>query len=210
MSPARWNRCWQAAKAAGDPGPCHAWLAAAYAEPHRHYHTAQHIAEGFQILDAAGPQVGPPLAVELAWWFHDVVYDPKAHDNEERSAAQVRQWLTEAGVETSLVEKVNRLILATKHHDPALEDDAPIIVDVDLSIFGQPTVRFQEYENQIRQEYAWVPAAVFAVKRAEVLETFLARPRIYHTDWFFTRYEIQARANLQKALTQLRSSNLQI
>jgi len=68
------------------------------------------------------------------------------------------------------------------------------VVDVDLSILGQSEKRFSEYEQQIRQEYAWVPQAVFASKRAEILGRFLARPGIFATEWFRTKYEQQARA----------------
>jgi predicted metal-dependent HD superfamily phosphohydrolase len=74
-----------------------------------------------------------------------------------------------------------------------------------LSILGQPEKRFWEYENQIRAEYAWVDAAIFSQKRAEILETFLTRKRIYATDWFFDRYEQQARQNLEASIARLRS-----
>jgi hypothetical protein len=51
------------------------------------------------------------------------------------------------------------------------------------------STRFLEYEAQIRQEYGWVPRIIFAPKRAKILETFLARERIYTTDWFHRRYD---------------------
>lgn len=63
-------------------------------------------------------------------------------------------------------------------------------------------------EQQIRQEYAWVPPATFTQKRSEKLEGFLARPRLYATNWFYQKYEHTARYNLRKSLHQLRSSEL--
>src|SRR5439155_17414596 len=78
------------------------------------------------------------------------------------------------------------------------------LIDVDLSIFGQPESRFEEYERQIREEYAWVPATIFAAKRAEILRRFLARERIYSTNFFQQKLERRARENIQGSLRRLR------
>jgi len=82
--------------------------------------------------------------------------------------------------------------------------DAAVLVDVDLSILGQGEKRFAEYEEQIRQEYDWVPAAIFASKRAEILESFLARKFIFHTDFFRDKYETSARRNLRASINRLK------
>ncbi len=201
----RWTKLWQAAGACGDPLPWYARLAAAYSQPHRHYHTFGHIAECLGEFDTARDLARQPSAVELAIWFHDAVYDPRAPDNEEQSAALLRQCLSEAGVSDSLSEVASRLVLATKNHDAGVDVDAPVLVDVDLSILGQPAARFQEYEAQIHREYAWVPETTFAVRRAEILEGFLARARVYTTDRFYEEYERQARNNIRQSLGVLRS-----
>jgi len=62
--------------------------------------------------------------------------------------------------------------MATKTHEPNTHVDAPLLVDVDLSILGQPKARFDEYERQIRAEYGWVPEKIFGTKRAEILQRF--------------------------------------
>lgn len=64
----------------------------------------------------------------------------------------------------------------------------------------------QQHEEQIRREYAWVPAGVFAFKRAEILERFLARERIFAADWFHAKYEQRARRNLEASISALRDS----
>jgi len=144
------------------------------------------------------------VAVELAIWFHDAVYDPRGADNEERSAALAENWLTAVQANKTLIHAVCQLVLATKRHDISRYEDAPVLVDVDLSILGQPPERFWEYEHQIREEYRWVPADVFAARRAEILEGFLARPRIFATAIFSHRLEAQARVNLRAAVARLR------
>jgi predicted metal-dependent HD superfamily phosphohydrolase len=178
-----------------------------YAEQHRHYHNARHIGECLKEFDSVRELAGQPLAVELAIWFHDAIYDPHASDNEERSAGLAGQFLSSAGLGRQFQEPVARLVLATKQHDGSLHPDAPLLVDVDLSILGQPPERFWQYENQIRAEYEWVPNEVFATRRAEILEQFLARKRIYSTDNFFRKYEAQARMNLRASVENLRGGS---
>ena len=151
----RWDALWQAARAAGPPPGWYERLTTAYAEPHRHYHNQQHIAECLAEFDQARHLTRDPIAVELALWFHDVVYDPKAADNEEQSAALARRCLSDTGANSALTEAVVDLIMATKHHTPPADSDAALVVDVDLAILGQPEQRFEEYEEQIRHEYAW-------------------------------------------------------
>jgi len=141
--------------------------------------------------------------VELALWFHDAVYDPKAADNEERSAALAERCLLEGGIPDALTETVAKLVMATKHHEVNASADAGLMVDVDLSILGREEKRFSEYEQQIRQEYEWVPDAVFTLKRAEILKKFHSRDRIYTTEWFYNKYERQARTNLSASINHL-------
>jgi predicted metal-dependent HD superfamily phosphohydrolase len=204
VSHERWVKLCDSVGAVKDSVSCFNRLIAAYSEPHRHYHNLRHIAECQQEFDAVRERVTSPESIELAIWFHDAVYDTKAPDNEEKSAEWAKGFLAAEGVRDSIVVQVSNLVLATKHHDIQLDPAAPALVDIDLSILGQPERRFWEYEAQIRSEYSWVDPTVFSLKRAEILETFLARPRIYSTDWFFERYERQARQNLQASITRLR------
>ncbi len=200
----RWARLWHDASIGGDSDPPFEDLAARYGEPHRSYHNLRHIAECLSDFDTARHLASQPIAVELAIWFHAAVYDPHATDNEEESARLAERCLFQKGASRHLRAAVAALVLATKTHDASKHADAPLLVDVDLSILGKPEDRFWEYEAQIRREYGWVPDVVFVAKRAEILEGFLARERIYATDWFFQRQETQARSNLQASLRRLR------
>jgi predicted metal-dependent HD superfamily phosphohydrolase len=205
LDPERWARLWHAAVQQESPPGLFESLLARYAEPQRHYHNQRHLAECLREFDLARSLAREAVAVELALWFHDAVYDPHASDNEERSAELAVASLREAGAAATLVNAVQQLVLATKSHDGARHPDAPLLVDVDLSILGQPPQRFWEYEQAIRAEYAWVPQEHFAIKRAEILERFLTRPRLYHTEQFSQRFEAPARANLRAAIERLRS-----
>jgi predicted metal-dependent HD superfamily phosphohydrolase len=168
-------------------------LVARYREPHRRYHTLQHLEECFARFDELRALAEHPREVELAIWFHDAIYDTRRSDNEARSAAWARSV---AG------ERVHMLVMATRHQAVPESADAKVLVDVDLWILGAPQPRFDEYEAQVREEYGWVPAFVYRKKRREVLQSFAARPAIYNTAPFMQRYEEQARANLARSLAR--------
>jgi predicted metal-dependent HD superfamily phosphohydrolase len=203
LSEERWSRLWKAAVCEDAPDGLLHRLLAFYDEPQRQYHNQQHIADCLREFDTVRSSAAGPIAVEFAIWFHAAIYDPRAADNEARSADLAAACLNERSASPELVDSVQRLVLATKAHDATLHPDAPMIVDVDLSILGQPPERFWEYERAIRAEYAWVDANTFAARRTEILEHFLVRPRLYHTDSFFCRYETQARSNLRASVDRL-------
>jgi predicted metal-dependent HD superfamily phosphohydrolase len=193
-------------RSAGPSGDVFGWyerLTTAYAEPQRHYHNRQHIAECLEEFDQARHLAKQPIAVELALWLHDTVYEPKAGDNEERSAALAKACLNECGIGAPVVDTVSRLILATKTHDAGPDPDAGLTIDVDLSILGRDEKRFFEYEEQIRREFAWVSPELFRSKRAEILQRFLDHERIFATDWFRKKYEQAARRNLEASIRKL-------
>ena len=64
-----------------------------YSEPHRAYHDANHIDECLAEFDSAKSEALNPNSVEFAIWFHDVIYNPRATDNEEQSAARAHHSL---------------------------------------------------------------------------------------------------------------------
>lgn len=178
-------------------------LLARYAEPHRAYHTLQHLEECFAQFDRSRDLAMQAGEVAIAVWFHDAIYDTHAADNEARSALWAAEVIREAGGRLEVAERVQRMILATRHEAEPAAGDAVLIADIDLAILGAEEARFAEYEDQIRREYAWVPTMLFRAKRARILRGFLARPRIYGTPRFHEWYEARARANLQQALNRL-------
>ena len=201
---ARFRALWQRLKARGDPARLFAQLASAYAEPRRAYHNAHHIADCLEQLDSARALAQRPDEVETAMWFHDAVYDPRAKDNEARSAAWAVQALAEAEIANDNAERVAALILATKHDREPDGADGALLLDVDLSILGREPEAFAAYDRAIRKEYAWVPEADYRAGRAAILESFLRRPVIYRTEFFRNRLEAQARDNLQSCIARLR------
>ena len=122
-----------------------------YAEPHRAYHTIAHLLECFDRFDEASGLAERRGEVLLALWFHDAIYDPRASDNEERSARWAREVIAETGGSSEEGRRVEGLILSTKHEALSPAGDSPLLVDIDLAILGADAARFAEYESQIRR-----------------------------------------------------------
>lgn len=192
-----WQRTWQALGLTA-PADLQQRLLAAWAEPQRHYHTQQHLAECLGQLDCVWEQAQRPGEVAVALWFHDAVYDIKAGDNELRSADWAARVLQDSGAPESCWRRVHGLIMATCHKARPTDADAQLLVDIDLAILGADPVRFAEYDRQVAAEYAWVPRPVYGFKRRQVLRGFLDQTFIYATPHFRQRLEAQARSNLQR------------
>lgn len=175
-------------------------LLAAYAEPQRKYHTAQHLSECLQLFDGVRTLAQAPAEVEIALWFHDAVYDVKASDNEAQSAQWAQRALAAAAVQPEVITRVVDLVMVTRHTGEPSQPDQRLLVDVDLAILGADVERFAEYEQQIRDEYSFVPGWLFRRKRKAILRTFIERPRIYGTDHFYKALEQAARRNLVAAV----------
>jgi predicted metal-dependent HD superfamily phosphohydrolase len=179
-------------------------LVAAYAEPHRAYHTLAHIAAVLGVLDTLRVAAHDWPALELAAWFHDVVYDPRRDDNEAQSAAVAARTLAGLGLPAALVDHTAALIRQTQAHDPDPGDpDAPLLLDADLAVLGAAPAEYAAYAAAIRREYAWVPDDTYRAGRAAVLRGFLQRPRIFHTERLFALLEAPARRNIAAELASL-------
>jgi predicted metal-dependent HD superfamily phosphohydrolase len=179
-------------------------LVRAYAEPHRHYHTLDHIADLLLLLEKYG--VSDANAVKLAILFHDAVYDPERQDNEAASASLAVKQLLVLGFPRELFGKVERYILATQHGTApqAMGDaDLDLLLDLDLSVLAAPSDRYRAYAQAIKDEYAAVPDELYRPGRRRVLEDFLARPKIYRTERLRTRWEAPARVNLSGEIAAL-------
>jgi predicted metal-dependent HD superfamily phosphohydrolase len=199
----RWVGLWSRLGAQGGGSSVFANLVAAYAEPARAYHTAEHIQDCLAQLDLSQDISTRPEEVEAAVWFHDAVYVPGASDNEDRSARLAQTALTACAAPLETSRRIAELVLATRHLTVPRDPDARLLCDVDLSILGRTPEMFDEFERRIRREYHWVPDPAYRIARSEVLAGFLGRHPIYQTEYFRSHYETQARANLERVLARL-------
>ena len=179
-------------------------LAAAYEADGRFYHNLDHIQHALDIADQLHDVAADFTAVQLALWFHDVVYDPRRSDNEAQSAAYAERVLHPLGVPDAMLATVTDLILATKSHEPPSPDpNIFIILDADLAILSAPPAQYNAYARAIRQEYSFVPDEAYRVGRTAVLQKFLARKPFYFTEWMRERADTAVYQNLSRELKEL-------
>jgi len=198
-----WQDAWRQLGASTTNDALFQTLLACYAEPHRHYHTMQHLNECFAHFASLRSEALHPAEICIALWFHDAIYKMSGKDNEERSADWASEVALSSGVDTDPASRIHSLIMMTRHNAVPTGTDAAILVDIDLGILGAPPARFDEYEHQVRQEYAWVPGPLYRRERRKILREFAVRPGIYSTARFRQEYEAQARDNISRSLTRL-------
>ncbi|MEV7011273.1 HD domain-containing protein [Streptosporangium sp. NPDC051022] len=171
-----------------------------YGEPHRKYHTTEHLWAVLDHVDALAAHAAAPDLVRLAAWFHDAVYDPTRGDNEERSARLAERALPELGLPAEEVATVARLVRLTLTHAPEPGDaDGAVLCDADLAILASPPEEYAAYAASVREEYSFVPDEAFLEGRAAVLRSLLDLPVIFH----IADLEVRARENIGAELARL-------
>ncbi|MEZ0224436.1 MAG: hypothetical protein ACAH83_07785 [Alphaproteobacteria bacterium] len=217
----RWLGLWQrlGAEAPGlaETGAC---IISAYESSGRFYHTRRHLEDVLQKLDwartaliatddlAEVPEQGRPVlfdTIELALWYHDAVYNAKEYDNEMKS----RNLFLADGAKNGLPDHIQRdvamLIDVTAKHRNAKRLDERILCDCDLAILGAPKAEFDEYDANIRKEYAHVPEQEYENARRRVLTGFLRQGKIFKTKAFQAEFGSRARWNLMRRASPVRA-----
>lgn len=191
----------------------HNFIKRYYTEDHRHYHTLGHVLDCLKELEESFIEDATcPEEIRMAIWFHDLVYNTKATDNERRSADIARAVLS--GPENELsVARICDMIKRTAHGPPYktnknvkghISYDARILLDIDLSILSSDEDTFAKYEKNIRKEYEWVPQEKFASKRVEFLYLLLNAKHIYWTAFARKNWEDVARTNIEESIIRYR------
>ncbi len=198
-----WNRLWRALGSGPVDPQLLPELVRRYSEPQRKYHTLQHLDACLRHFASVKEQAQHPHEVELALWFHDAIYEVGQPGNETKSADWASAALQAVGGGAEAARRVHALVMVTCHDTAPRTRDQEVLLDVDLSILGASPLVFDAYEDQIRAEYAAVEDDAFRSRRCRILQQFLDRLRIYHTEQFHRQFEIQARDNLARSIRQL-------
>lgn len=180
-------------------------LEAAYAEPHRRYHSRAHVEACLALLAGQdGLSADDRRLLEYAIWWHDAVYDPTRADNEAASARMARDDLLARGETAAVADEVARLILLTRGHTVAPGDPiGALLVSIELAVLGGDPATYDAYAAGVRVEYAHVPETAFRAGRARVMRQFLDAEAIYPDPAFRTRFEARARANIAREIAVL-------
>jgi pantetheine-phosphate adenylyltransferase len=175
-------------------------LAQRYSEAGRFYHNLKHLENCLTEFRAVESQLSDPYAVLMALLFHDLVYDAKAREplaNETASWQLARQLCP-------LNETIKNHILHTAHcYTGDKTADTDYVCDIDMAILGYAAQDFTAYEANIRCEYSFASDADYRAGRIHFLQTVLNKARIFHTDFFYNKYEAVARVNIAQLISQL-------
>lgn len=133
------------------------YILSAYNESHRHYHNFSHIEN---MIKQASEEGIISTDLFLAIVFHDVVYDPKENNNEEKSVDIFKIHFDKP--------QVVQAILETKTHQPESELGKTLCY-LDLSIRDSSLRSLMKFEDKIFKEYQWVDYSTYREKRVEIL-----------------------------------------
>jgi predicted metal-dependent HD superfamily phosphohydrolase len=173
-----------------------------YSESGRHYHTPKHIEHCLTQLDLASDGMEDADAVEMAIWFHDLVFDAQAQDNELKSARRFVE-LADDSMDADFKSRVFELIMATAPPRTPKTTDQEFMLDIDLSSFGLPWDDMLRDSIAVRKESATLSDADFFPGQRAFLESLVNREHFYFTDYFRSRIEESARSNINRYLKNL-------
>lgn len=178
-------------------------LVASWAEPHRRYHSVDHLRGILGHVEELAEFADDADAVRLAAWYHDAVY-AGLPDDEERSARRAEEDLSRLGLQPQLVDEVARLIRLTVTHDPAPGDrNGEVLSDADLAALAVPRDDYVRNTAAIRAEYHHVPDDAFRRGRVQVLVALLGGPGVFRTEYARREWEGPAQGNLRAELATL-------
>ena len=169
----------------------------------RHYHTLEHLYNLLSQLTDVKNEIQNWETILFTLFYHDIIYNSIKSDNEEKSAEFAENRMKQISVSNDKIELCKKQILATKSHIKSTDSDTNYFTDADLSVLGQNWETYLLYCKNVRKEYSIYPALVYNPGRNKVLNHFLSMDRIFKTDFFYNKFEIQAKQNLQQEIESL-------
>jgi predicted metal-dependent HD superfamily phosphohydrolase len=175
-------------------------IAEAYSHKDRHYHTLAHLDHLYARLLEVKSLISNWDTVLFSLYYHDIVYDVKASDNEEESAQLAEKRMKQLHVSVEIIETCKSQIIATKTHLQDTDSDTNYFTDADLSVLGQDWETYLTYTENVRKEYTIYPDLLYNPGRKKVLQHFLEMERIFKTEYFYEKLEAVARQNILKEI----------
>ena len=174
-----------------------------YLNKKRHYHTLHHLDSLLAQLIDVKEEIQNWNTILFTLYYHDIIYNSLKSDNEEKSAELAKKRMKQISVSIDTIELCKNQILETKSHIKSTDSDTNYFTDADLSVLGQSWETYSLYYKNVRNEYSIYPDLVYNPGRKKVLNHFLSMDRIFKTDFFYNKFEAQAKQNLQKEIELL-------
>lgn len=169
----------------------------------RYYHTLKHLEHVYLNVLLVREDITDWDMVLFSVFYHDYIYNALKQNNEEKSAQKAIDILSSLPIDTKRIALCNQIILATKGHHITENKDVNYFTDADLSILGSSWKAYESYFKNVRKEYRYYPDFAYNKGRINVLKHFIDMSRIFKTDYFYHKFEHQAKHNLQKEIDVL-------
>lgn len=184
----------------------------------RYYHTDDHL---HQVIDLLVESQVWSNASLLAAFYHDYIYCPGATDNEDQSAEICYDKAIKLGIEHDVAKQAAEMIRATKYHSSDVPEADQLSVkerfflgvgrftnidikesflDADMAILGSDPDLYAKYIEGIRLEYSRFSDSQYRTGRLNFLNSLMSQTTIFITVYFKSRFESQARLNIQKEI----------
>jgi predicted metal-dependent HD superfamily phosphohydrolase len=174
-----------------------------YSNKKRYYHNLEHLDNLLSQLKLVRAYIQNWDTVLFTLFYHDVVYNSLKADNEEKSAQLAEKRLRLLEVPISKIELCKNQILATKNHLSSNNNDTNYFTDADLCVLGLSWDAYSGYYTNVRKEYSIYPSFIYNLGRKKVLNHFLSMNRIFKTDFFYDRFEVNDRINIKREIELL-------
>ena len=174
-----------------------------YSEKKRFYHTLTHLEYLYGKLFHYKQHIDDWDTILFTMFFHDIIYNTKKSNNEEKSAEFAKAFLKELDFPLDKINRCNVQITATKSHEIQEDSDSNIFNDMDLFILSEDWDTYCIYTQQIRNEYSIYPTFIYRPGRVKVLQHFLKQKQVFKSSFLDNSVELQARANILKEIAIL-------
>ena len=149
-------------------------VAQRWCERQRYWHGPNHLLAMLRDIDAlmAGEMAE---ILSLAALYHDIIYDPRASDNEDASADLLLQHAAEP--KSNVVRKALTIIRASRWSERPKSSLVQRFFELDTHQLSDhcPLSERLAYERAIFREYQWVDQQTYRAKRWEFLENWAER-----------------------------------
>uniref|UniRef100_A0A158P8R0 Cullin domain-containing protein n=1 Tax=Angiostrongylus cantonensis TaxID=6313 RepID=A0A158P8R0_ANGCA len=186
-----------------------------------------HLCAMFSLFDKYKDHLKDRYATAFAIFFKNLVYDPLASDNAEKSAQLLHQFAQETTLDSvfllflSTVKELRMLFefenyvadLITASGSYSTEahlsegvcgaEDVHYLIDFDMAFLGDDEEQFVNHEKAQRKEYDHMRDDEYRNQRAKVLRFFLQIPNIYATKELRADLELKARENIAREIDLL-------
>lgn len=195
-------------------------LDAAYSEPHRKYHSHKHILTLLEKLEKYTGAARKPSRIAHAVLWHDVVY--KTYETKDGTNTVHRADSVNVEDSARLFEKhssslpwkdresILLMIRSTSGHvlnlppDHLDWNDTALFLDLDLSVLALPYEEFSSCTDDIRFEYPHIDDHNFCLGRANFLDSYRLKERLFFHPETSREFDDIARRNMQREAEFLR------